>query len=326
MKAFAMRGLVLATGCLLWAIGTINAPSKAPELNWYKGNLHTHTINSDGDSSPDAVARWYKEQHYNFLALTDHNYFTDPQGLNGFLSANERFLLIRGEEVTSGFGNAPVHVNALRVRSTIEPAFGDSVLSTLQKNVDRIRGTGAMPSLNHPFYRWAISAEELKQVKGLKLFEVFNGHPQTNDGGLEALWDATLSAGNRMYGVAVDDAHVFKRFAPEESNPGRGWIEVQAPELTEEALLRAIDQGDFYSSSGVKLKSMERGPGRLSLEIAQQYDEEFQIRFVGAGGRILKTETGMSAQHQLRPGDGYVRASVVDSNGRQAWTQPVFAD
>ena len=45
-----------------------------PELNnWYKGNLHTHTFWSDGDAPPEIAVAWYKDQGYDFLALSDHN-------------------------------------------------------------------------------------------------------------------------------------------------------------------------------------------------------------------------------------------------------------
>ena len=43
------------------------------ELRWYKGNLHTHTLWSDGDDYPEMVAAWYREHEYQFLAFTDHN-------------------------------------------------------------------------------------------------------------------------------------------------------------------------------------------------------------------------------------------------------------
>jgi hypothetical protein len=36
---------------------------------WYKGNTHTHTLNSDGDTTPDEVAKWYREHAYRFLVL-----------------------------------------------------------------------------------------------------------------------------------------------------------------------------------------------------------------------------------------------------------------
>ena len=41
--------------------------------NWYKGNLHTHSLWSDGDNFPEMIADWYKSNGYNFLVITDHN-------------------------------------------------------------------------------------------------------------------------------------------------------------------------------------------------------------------------------------------------------------
>lgn len=43
------------------------------EDQWYKGNLHTHTYWSDGDAFPEMVLDWYKNNGYQFVALTDHN-------------------------------------------------------------------------------------------------------------------------------------------------------------------------------------------------------------------------------------------------------------
>ena len=310
---------------LVWTAGTTQLPSQGPELHWYKGNLHSHTINSDGDSSPDAVARWYKERRYHFLALTDHNYFTDPQGLDTFLGAKDRFLLITGEEVTSKQGDAPIHVNAFRLQQTIEPFFGKDILSTLQGNVDSILAAGAIPSLNHPQYRWAIDAATLAEVQHLGLFEVFNGHPATNDEwGLEEMWDNALTAGRELYGIAVDDAHEFKQFGPERSNPGGGWIEVLASELSEQAILAAVGRGEFYASTGVKLEALHRGQRELRIKIAQEDDRQYRTAFVGKGGRVLAKKTGVDASYRLQPGDGYVRATITDSIGGKAWVQPVF--
>ena len=46
------------------------------EGNWYKGNLHTHTINSDGDLPLNEMVTKYKEKRYDFLAITDHDKLT----------------------------------------------------------------------------------------------------------------------------------------------------------------------------------------------------------------------------------------------------------
>ena len=47
---------------------------------WLKGNLHTHTTNSDGDESPEHVAEWYHEHGYDWLCLSDHNHLTILEG------------------------------------------------------------------------------------------------------------------------------------------------------------------------------------------------------------------------------------------------------
>src|SRR5205809_5332801 len=63
----------LPLGCLIIA-WIFSAPfCGAAENHWYKGNLHTHTLWSDGDDYPENVVSWYKDQGYNFLALSDHN-------------------------------------------------------------------------------------------------------------------------------------------------------------------------------------------------------------------------------------------------------------
>ena len=44
-----------------------------PKARWFKGNLHTHSLWSDGNDFPDMIADWYRERGYHFLALSDHN-------------------------------------------------------------------------------------------------------------------------------------------------------------------------------------------------------------------------------------------------------------
>ena len=105
-----MLGRLLAAGLLL-LLPTIQAPRT--ELQWFKGNTHAHTLESDGDSTPEEVTRWYKEHGYHFLVLTDHNVLTAVDGLNAKFAEPGRFLVIKGEEVTSAFEGKAIHVNGL---------------------------------------------------------------------------------------------------------------------------------------------------------------------------------------------------------------------
>ena len=46
---------------------------------YWKGNLHTHSLWSDGDDFPEMIADWYKRHGYQFLALTEHNTLADGE-------------------------------------------------------------------------------------------------------------------------------------------------------------------------------------------------------------------------------------------------------
>src|SRR5688572_12713853 len=70
----ALGGLPLA--------GLAQADERVPAdatPRWWKGNLHTHSLWSDGDDFPEMIAEWYRTRDYHFLALTDHNVLS--QGL-----------------------------------------------------------------------------------------------------------------------------------------------------------------------------------------------------------------------------------------------------
>jgi hypothetical protein len=304
----------------------------SPARSWYKGNLHTHTTNSDGDTSPEEVARWYKDNGYQFLVLSDHNKFTDTQPLNATLAEKEKFLLVPGEEVTDRFGDKPVHVNAYNITRLVAPAKGDSLVGVIQRNVNAIREAGGIPSVNHPNFGWAMGSKDLVQVENLRMFEVYNGHPTVhNKGGggaesLEEMWDALLTARRRIYGIAVDDAHYFQKWGKEYSNPGRGWVAVRAAGLTRQDLAAALNAGDFYSSTGVELNEVQATAAGLRIAIKPKGNARYRTHFIGTGGRVLKTAYDTAPSYDFAGGETYVRARVECSNGDEAWVQPVFPE
>jgi hypothetical protein len=313
--------------CLLSAQGV--AQEAAPR--WFKGNTHTHTLNSDGDSTPDEVVRWYREHGYHFLVLTDHNFLTSVDGLNALHGASGKFLVIPGEEVTDRFGEKPIHVNGLNLKRFVEPQGGASTVETVQRNVDAVRAAEGIPHINHPNFGWAISAEDLKKIRNDKLLEIFNGHPLTNNlggggrPGMEEVWDLLLTSGRVIYGIAVDDAHHFKRpWDRNASHPGRGWVVVRAPELSAIRLMEAMERGDFYASTGVELSDYTVTDDAIAIAIRSSGDVAYTTRFIGSGGAVLAESTSNPAVYRREGSELYVRAKVIDSNGNLAWTQPVF--
>lgn len=319
--------LVFALNNYSGKLGT-NIIAEENSESWYKGNVHTHTTNSDGDSSPRKVVQWYKNHKYNFLIISDHNYLTDTALLDE--DNNDQFILIPGEEITS---KNSLHLNALGIKEVIPAASGKNKLEIIQQNIDNTRRAGGIPIINHPNFNWAVSEKIIKKTKDCLLFELFNGHPGVNNFGgggfpsTEEMWDDILSSGKRMYGIASDDAHHFKKeFSKSRSNAGRGWICVKAKKLTQENILDAVENGNFYSSTGVVIEDVVLGKNQIEVRIKPQSVFKYTVLFTGHNGKILKTSFSNPAVYNIKGNEKYVRAKILCSDGNCAWTQPVFLD
>jgi hypothetical protein len=323
--------MAMAVAAVL-TLGAGRADAQAADLHWFKGNTHTHTLNSDGDSVPADVATWYREHGYQFLVLTDHNYVTPVDGLNAMGASDGRFVVIAGEEITDRAAGKPVHVNVLgpaTAQGDVKPQGGATPAAALAADVAAARGRG-IAQVNHPNFGWALSPADLLQADGPYLLEVYNGHPQVNNAGgggapsAEAAWDALLSAGRIVYAAASDDLHDLKRPGIRQAaGPGRGWVVVRAARLSAADVLAALEHGDFYASTGVELRDLAVTPRSLSVSVEEQGSTRYRVQFIGRDGRVLGDREGPAAAYEFTGEEGYVRARVTDSNGWTAWTQAV---
>ena len=394
--------------CLLSCILASTLPmadAMEPAPRWWKGNLHTHSLWSDGDDYPEMIAAWYKDHGYHFLALSDHNVLSDhalwipiktnkggevafakylarwgdqwverrlEEGgervrlkmLREFrvpLEEPGRFLMVQSEEITA----PTVHINATNLREPILPytaydaKSSEGVVASMQRTVNAVleqrkrTGVPMFPHINHPNFKWAITAEELMQVEGERFFEVYNGHPLVhNEGdgphaGTERVWDILLTerlavlGKEPMYGLATDDSHNYHDDPKKLSHPGRGWVMVRAAALEIGSLIAALESGDFYASSGVTLKDVRREGNQLAVEIEPEAGVTYTTEFIGTRkgydaahqpvtdekgaplrvtqryskdlGAVLAKVEGASASYLLKGDEIYVRAHVVSS-------------
>jgi hypothetical protein len=290
---------------------------------WLRGNLHTHTIESDGDSSPVAVARWYAEHGYDFLVITDHDMITriGPKGVG-------ELVLIAGEEVTDHLPQQPLHVNAIGLTKVVQPQHGKTTVEVLQRNIDAVRAAGGLTLINHPNFGWAIRAEDLLQIDRATFLEIASGHPFVNSEGppsAESMWDRMLTAGKRIYGVAVDDVHhLLRPWDVDIAPPGKAWVVVRAAKRDAKSILSALAAGDFYASTGVELADIVATSKSITVRVTPKNQARYRFQFIGSGGRVLQESGGALATYKIRGNEGYVRAKVIDSNGKSAWTQPVM--
>lgn len=331
----------------LVALGVVTSNATAQTGRWFRGNTHTHTLQSDGDSPPDSVARWYRDRGYNFLFITDHEKLTDPAPLNALYAVPGKYLLIPGQEVTQRVVDSAhvdrarqAHVNALGVTRVVMPqgtrglASGITMREGYAANIAAIRAAGGIAQVNHPNFRWSVRLEDMLALPDSVLLEVVNAHTGVNNAGdgdkspsTEALWDSLLTRGKVVFAIGDDDAHSFKptnNDAYDLTRPGRSWIMVRADTLTAPAILTAIRRGDFYASTGVSLKELSVSQTEIRISIEPTYDSRYRTQFIGKGGEVLATTIGNNATYRIRGNEGYVRARIVDSNGRQALTQATF--
>jgi predicted metal-dependent phosphoesterase TrpH len=290
------------------------------------------------------------------------------------LEEPNRFLMIPSQEITAML---TVHINASNLKEFIKPRLGSNTLEVMQLNVDAVleqrarTGQPMFPHINHPNFGHAITAEDLMRVKGEKFFEVYNGHAQVHSfghkghPGLDTVWDIVLAHRlsdlnlGVMYGVGVDDSHHYHTMTVSNSNPGRGWVVVRAPELTADAIIKAMEAGDFYASSGVRLMDVRFRTNTLSIEIEPAEGVTYTTQFIGTRknfdrtsspgvslvgkrvtrqysadiGEVFAVRRGTTAEYTLTGNELYVRAKVISSKLKDnphapgeketAWTQPI---
>jgi hypothetical protein len=288
---------------------------------WYRGNLHLHTTVSDGRFSPPDSVALYRENGYDFLAVTDHWKRVDPASLGG----DDDFLLIPGEEINGYDPGADMiwHAVALFLPREIEREENHR---PAQWAIDRIREAGADAVLAHPYWS-GDQTQDILPLEGLTAIEVFNttcerahgrGHSLVH---LDGLWHKR----KRLWGTAVDDAHHGRL------DGLQGWIMLRAPELSLDAVRAAFQAGRFYASTGPEIHSLRIAEGTMTVRCSPCEAVHVQSNrwigrsayadadFGGPGHPLTEVTLALSAEAEAT----YVRVTVTDHRGRSAWSNPI---
>jgi hypothetical protein len=343
-------------------------------MDWYKTNgyhfvgLSDHNILAEGD-------KWIVVQKSPLYEEAFNNYrnkygdkwvtFKNDTGRTQvklktyteykYLFEDDNFLIIKSEEITDRFEDKPIHMNVTNVQSLIQPQGGSSVTEVMQRNVDAVlkqreeTGVPMFPHLNHPNFFYAVSTQDMINLRGERFFEVYNGHFMVNNYGdslhpsTEKMWDminiAYLKKGQPLlYGLATDDSHNYHQFGSSYSNAGRGWVMVHTDSLSPASLILAMEAGQFYSSTGVILNSLTTDANEIEIEIRKEEGVTYTIEFVGVVGndestKVLKTVNGVDAEFEVTSDHRFVRVRITSSKLKSnpfkegefemAWTQPI---
>ncbi len=301
-------------------------------MNWYKGNLHCHSTESDGQISPAEVAQYYKDIGYDFLGITDHfkltpvDMYEEPSGILGIPSSE--FAGTRNAHVVGAWSDNTV-AEGFHCKDEETCPIGEIFRGILKQ----ISDANGIPILCHPFWHWTFDYEKIKDVSGWKHFELCNASPDCNSIPIpgfspgDKLWDELLSNGKRVFGVASDDAHKYRiPYEPFAPLGGRGFIVVKAEQLDRNILREAFDAGHFYASTGAELEDYKLTESGIHLKVKDYSEHVSSFEFFGNNGKLLQHTTGTESEYKFKGDEIYVRARIATTSGCWLWTQPVFLD
>lgn len=282
--------------------------------NWYRANLHTHTTTSDGSISPAERVAQYRQAGYDVLALTDHGKTNDVAGMS-----DAKMLVVSGIEYHP---NCPTNPNCYHIVGLGVPrefAFRDP--QSAQDCIDDIHAAGGVSFLGHPYWH-GHTLNDFRNLKGLVAMEVFNSVCDLcGRGSSEHEWANALDSGMMLPCVGVDDVHA----AEPGEEVAETWTMLKMPSRTVENVLEALRTGCCYATRGPIIHDFRVINGVASIRCSPA-----RVIYLMSGptsGRRMRTAAGQtveSSERELKPTDQYVRAIVIDREGRQAWTSPIF--
>lgn len=287
--------------------------------HWFKGSLHTHCIPESPCATIDlyTLLSGYINKGFDFLSISDHLAVTFPEchDLN----------LIPGMEWNSRAGLMPKTVQTQHDHIGLYHVDGEALVETLHhRTLPELFEQTSRTMLciaNHP--DWL--PDEHFDLNTLIRFssnidgiEIYNYSLEEDVGQADTTWkwDRLLSMGYPLLGFASDDSHFSKDI-------GQAWLMVRAQNNTSSDILHSLKSGNFYCTTGITFKTLERHNSTLYAEC----EEEVSFRVIGSFGRLLTQTVGKEIEYQF-PQDQtkYARFHALNKNWQQCWSQPFYRD
>jgi hypothetical protein len=317
---------------------------------WLKGDLHCHTLHSDGLNSVEEIVRNAVELGLDFLAVTDHNTSTHFEDMDAL--SHLPIVLIPGVEVTTYWG----HANMWGLREWIDFRCAD------EASIDAVRRyvlqKGGLISVNHPK---CIGPPWLfKGCEGYPSMEVWQAPWRFYNWESLERWDALLRKGERVVAVGGSDTHSIPPAEPRHphglANPTT-WVwagdrksENGNRKSGEEAILDGIraghvfitdapndtrlvlsadadGDGHFETLMGDTIESHDGRPVRFRVEVRGGMERRLWLIADGVPVDIRPLD-GVESTHEFSldvSGRRYVRAELRGHRGRPERGEVVWA-
>ena len=320
---------------------------------FYKANLHTHTNISDGALTPGEVKAAYKAKGYSIMAYTDHEVCIPHPELN-----DEEFLTLTGYEMAINgscpnrvdykcyhlcmiskdpanaghvcydpdymiVGNCGNYADQLEIRSEMKRTYS---LECANEAIRQANEAGYLVTYNHP--NWSLQTrEDYMGLQGLWGIEVHNnackalGYEDCDP----RVFEEMLRGGTMLCPVAADDCHRPEHWFG-------GWVMVGAEALEYGAVIRAMERGDCYASTGPEISSLTLQNGILRIKCSPASQVVVSSAYRRAFVKLAETAEGLTeAEIDLHnwyfepmagaPENAWFRVTVYGTDGTKAYTR-----
>jgi hypothetical protein len=293
---------------------------------WLRCALHAHTTNSDGELAPERLVRHYEWAGYDVLAITDHWVRTNER-------STRRLLVIPSTELNAQAGGPEHDAHVLALGVGADPVAPNGDFAPLPDVVAWILENGGVPYLAHSYWS-GLRTDQWEDCEGLVGIEVWNAgcELETGRGDASVHWDEALERGRLLFALATDDSH------HPGYDSGFAWTMVRAAERSQEAVLDALRDGSFYSSTGPTIHDVEHDEGAVVVRCSPAESVTlFSSRSRGARANAGRLGYPNASEIIERDANGlitacrvekpvlaaYTRLEVADAAGRRAWTNPL---
>ena len=321
--------------------------------NFYKANMHCHTMLSDGQWTPEEVKKAYTEKGYSIVAFTDHDILIPHPEL-----ADENFLPLNGCEIEvnenddvewremktchmccialepDNFNQVCynrskyLYANAVNQRDRLvvdeskpdfERHYSAEGISAMMKEA---RDSGFFVTYNHPVSSLERYPDYMS-YENMHALEICNGAAVSNgwQDYCPHIYDDMLVGGKRIYCVAGDDAHrIGTAFG--------GFTMIKAPKLEYKSITDALVAGHFYASQGPLIDELwiEDGIMHITCPGAEKIVFHAGLRRENKTYHATEGKPVTEGEYQVKPDHGYVRVTVYDKYGRAANTNAYFVE
>ncbi len=292
---------------------------------WLKGNIHSHSVFSDGSLTPEQMKDAYVHHGYDFLAVTDHDIYTDTRKLT-----DDRFTMIQGFELWANATNDhDIHVHFLWA-DQIEGISDKQVLRLPQRTGKvsmafcyNMKEKGAYIMLNHPHWSM-LNSSEVEDENPFDAVEVINHGTQwlENTGDGSVFWSEMLYRGCKLWGGGGDDNHNHSDLDSMYSDSFGGFTVVKASDRSPQAIMKAMKEGSFYTSTGPSIYDFFVEDDQVHVVCSP-----CEKIFISGHGRPYQRKLGRHVTEfvtRLKGTERLVRAECMDARGRSAYTNPIY--